>query len=224
MRKILDLLHPLVVQVYQKIFYPTEPNLLGDRDLEYAFISANLPSKKGKALDFGSSSSPVGLILAEKGYETISLDLRSHKFIYHHKHHTFLKGDILEVNFKDGEFDLIVNCSTIEHVGIPGRYGIKKHQKNADLLAMQKLSKILKDGGIMLMTIPIGQDTVFQPKLRVYGEMRLPKLIKNFKILKCEYWTKNSKNQWEKTTEKRALRLKPSHNFCNIGCFVLGKK
>jgi len=120
MRKILDLLHPLVVQVYQKIFYPTEPNLLGDRDLEYAFISANLPSKKGKALDFGSSSSPVGLILAEKGYETISLDLRSHKFIYHHKHHTFLKGDILEVNFKDGEFDLIVNCSTIEHVGTGG--------------------------------------------------------------------------------------------------------
>ena len=82
----------------------------------------------------------------------------------------------------------------------------------------------------MLMTIPVGQDEIFAPLCRVYGEQRLPLLLEGYTIENESYWVKDNKNQWILSTRAAALSFKasagswdPLENVYGLGCFVLRK-
>jgi 2-polyprenyl-3-methyl-5-hydroxy-6-metoxy-1,4-benzoquinol methylase len=109
---------------YRRISEPPVPNLKGDRDIEYSWIAANMPEGPGEALDFGSGPSYMGLIAVRKGFNVTAVDLEPVKWFYKHPNFKFIQGDIFKLEFPPAHFDLIINCSTIEHVGLPGRYGI----------------------------------------------------------------------------------------------------
>jgi hypothetical protein len=66
LRKIFKKLEPLLVELYFRLMYSSIPNLRGDRDIEYSWILANLPSGPGKALDFGCGKSYLALVAARK--------------------------------------------------------------------------------------------------------------------------------------------------------------
>ncbi len=207
-----------------------QTNLSGDRDIEWSFVSANLPEGTGNALDFGNGGGPLALIAAIKGYSTIALDINHVKWLYSHPLLQFNQGDILTTNFSLQSFDLIINCSTIEHVGITGRYNIKEECSDGDLEAMKRLRELLKPDGIMLLTIPVGLDALFRPLNRIYGEVRLPKLLAGYQVLKEEYWIKNEDNKWGLSGRGIALKfpakagpLKSLKNVYGLGCFVLKK-
>jgi len=202
-------------------------NLNGDRDVEWSFVAANIDisSAAGRALDFGcGSSSYLGLIAARAGYEVVSIDLEPVNWFYFHPYLKFYQGDILNFNFPEKSFELIINCSSIEHVGLAGRYGVKKEDPNGDIKTMRKMRKILEPQGRMLLTIPVGQDAIFPPFHRIYGKNRLPKLLENFIIEKEEYWVKNDQNKWVLTDRLTALDTIPKENFYGLGCFVLKPK
>src|SRR5207245_201498 len=82
---------------------------------------------------------------------------------------TAARGDVLTIPFPSDSFDVILNCSTVEHVGIAGRYGVTESAADGDLAAMTRLRRWLKPGGVMLLTVPVGHDAVFAPLTRVYG-------------------------------------------------------
>lgn len=221
-RNILRKLEPLSVWLYRRVLEPPPPNLRGDRDIEYSWIVANLPKGGGEALDFGcGTGSYLGLIAARQGFNVTAIDFGDVKWPYFHPKLKFIQGDFLKLDFPSRSFNLIINCSSIEHVGLAGRYGIKENRPDGDLEAMAKMRKILKPKGKMLLTIPVGQDAVFSPLYRVYGEKRLPKLLEGYVIEKKEYWVKNDKNQWILADEVTALNVKPKEYFCSLGCFVL---
>jgi hypothetical protein len=75
----------------------------------------------------------------------------------------------------------------------------------------------------MILTIPVGVDTVVKTKHRVYGKKRLPLLISDYKVLKEVFWIKDSKNRWITSSKQKALSFKTSNYFYNLGCFVLSK-
>lgn len=217
-------LNSLLSQLYDRIKYPQKPNLKGDREIEYSFVSAHLPQGPGKALDFGSATSHLGLVCALKGINTLSIDLLDRNFNFLHDNHNFKKVDILKMKLRHNYYDVVVNCSSIEHVGLVGRYGIKESSKKGDIAAMKRLKKSLKRSGMMILTIPVGQDEIFYARHRVYGKKRLPKLVKGFKVNHEQFWTKNHDNQWVTTSKKKALELNANEYFYNLGCFVLQKK
>ncbi|MGB9591418.1 MAG: methyltransferase domain-containing protein, partial [Candidatus Kryptoniota bacterium] len=136
-------------------------NLLGDRDIEWSWVTAQMPLGPGEALDFGPGGSYLGLIAAQRGFNVTAVDIEPVQWPYIHPQLHFVQGDILRLPLPKERFDLVINCSTVEHVGLVGRYGVTEDRPNGDLEAMARLKELMKPGGIMLLTIPVGQDAVF---------------------------------------------------------------
>lgn len=200
------------------------PNLTGDRDIEWSWIASQMPPGSGEALDFGPGGSYLGLVAARRGFNVTAVDLEAVRWYYTHPQLRFVQGNILKLHLPKGHFDLIINCSTVEHVGLTGRYGVKESRPDGDLEAMIYLRELLKPGGIMLVTIPVGHDTVFPPLHRVYGMKRLPKLLEGYTVERDEYWVKNDNNCWVLTDKQEALGREPLERFYGLGCFVLRRQ
>jgi hypothetical protein len=205
-------------------------NLWGDRDVEYSFIAAHMPNGPGKALDFGSGSSYMSLLAALRGFEVIALDLEPQTFPWRHPGVRFIQGDLLELDLPTNHFDLIINCSTVEHVGLVGRYSVTESRPDGDLEAMARLRELMKPSAIMLLTVPVGQDAVFAPLCRVYGKERLPRLLSGFVLEREMFWVKDAENRWVQCDEETALSFEasagswdPLRNVYALGCFVLRK-
>ena len=157
-----------------------------------------------------------------------AVDLEALQWAYVHPRLTFMQGDILSLPLPKEHFNLVVNCSTVEHVGLAGRYGVVVNRTDGDLEAMQRLRELMKPGGLMVLTIPIGQDAVFAPLCRVYGVRRLPWLLNGYTVDKEVFWVKDSQNRWVMSDKETALNFKasagtwdPLQNVYALGCFVL---
>jgi SAM-dependent methyltransferase len=196
-------------------------DLEGDRDIEWSWVSSRIPSGPGEALDFGPGGSHLGLIAARKGLNVVAVDLQSVHWAYKHSGIRFLQGDILDIELPKEHFDVVLNCSTVEHVGLTGRYGVIDLRPEGDIKAMERLRQFMKTDGLMLLTIPIGQDAVFAPFHRVYGPVRLPRLLKGFFVEAEEYWVKDAQNKWVLTDKEQALARKPLEKLYGLGCLLL---
>ena len=209
---------------------PHAPNLLGDREVEWSWVAARMPEGPGQALDFGCGGGDLGLVAAQKGFQVAAVDLGPIEWPYRHSKLSFLQGDILRLELPERNYDLIINCSAIEHVGLSGRYGVKEDRPDGDLEAMRRLTDLMKPGGTMLLTIPVGQDAVFAPLTRIYGAQRLPKLLARFDVAEEQYWVKNAENQWTVADKQAALDFNasagswdPKRNIYALGFLVLRK-
>jgi hypothetical protein len=79
------------------------------------------------------------------------------------------------------KFDAAISLSTYEHSGL-GRYG-DPIDPNGDLIAMEQLKTIVKEGGLAFIAVPVGRDAVFFNLHRIYGPIRLAMLHKGWRIL-----------------------------------------
>jgi len=204
--------------------------LAGDREVEYSFIAAELPPGPGKAMDFGCGPGFLSLLAAQRGYDVLALDLEPQRFFWTHPSVEFRKADILREELPEAHFDVILNCSAVEHVGIPSRYGVAKAEANGDgdLQAMERMRRLLRAGGRMFVTVPVGRDAVFAPLHRVYGAERLPRLLEGFDVTKEVFWVKDGRNQWATAGRDEALRFEPTADYQQVtrsryalGCFAL---
>jgi SAM-dependent methyltransferase len=210
---------------------PAAPvNILGERNVEWSFLSAQMPDGPGEAIEFGCEQGYMSLLAAQRGFHVIANDLEEQTFTWQHSGVEFLLGDLLKLSLPSNHFDLAINCSSVEHVGVVGRYGVEVRQDNGDIDVMNRLAQILKPGGVLLMTAPCGEDAVLEPWCRVYGPKRLPALFGAFTVAKQEFWIKNEANQWVTSTAEQALSFAPRNHESNphgcayaLGCFVLRK-
>lgn len=220
-RRIMRRMRPFLRRFYRKLSVPPPPNLLGDRDIEHSWIAANMPDGPGKALDFGSGPTWLSLMAARKNYVVKAIDLSSVRWYYSHSGLQFQKIDLFDLDYEENSLDLVINCSTIEHIGLKGRYNVTKDRPNGDFEAMDFIKKCLIPGKPMLLTLPVGKDRIYHPSHRVYGSERLPKLLKGWKVVKEEFWIKNDQNDWIQTTKDIAFSIETKHHYYGIGLFVL---
>lgn len=204
------------------------PNIVGDRAVEWSWVISQMPPGPGEALDLGPEGSHLSLVAAQRGFNVIALDLQPVHRLYRHPRLQFVQGDILKPSLPKEHFDLIINCSTVEHVGLAGRYGVAESRPDGDLEAMVRLRELMKPGGAMLLTIPVGQDEVFAPFCRVYGTRRLPRLLEGYTVEEEAFWVKDSQNRWVLSDREIALNFKasagsddPLQCIYALGCFVL---
>jgi SAM-dependent methyltransferase len=185
-----------------------------------------MPSGSGKALDFGCGPSYLALIAARRGFDVTAVDLQPIRMPYIYPRLRFIQGDVLH-RLSEAVFDLVINCSTIEHVGLAGRYGVTENRSGGDIEAMARLQKLMKADGVMLLTIPVGQDAVFAPYHRVYGKKRLPQLLDGYIVSKEEFWIKDESNRWLPCDKEAALDFGAEWNSRKkvyaLGLFVLGR-
>ena len=222
-RSVVSRVRPLLRTMYRRYVLPPPPNLIGDRDVEYSWISANMPEGPGKALDFGAGKGNMGLVAAFRGFETTAIDLLPLERPYAHDALSLVQGDILKSSYAAESFDLIINCSVIEHVGLVGRYDIDVELRDGDLIAMKRLLDLLRPGGRMLLTIPVGVDAVFFPRHRIYGEQRLPQLLNGWRITRSEFWMKDDTNRWVRVERSAATGRQAVAHCYSLGLFVLEK-
>ena len=198
-------------------------DLSGDREIEWSWVAARIPDGPGAALDFGCGDSPLGIVAAHRGFQVTAVDLGAVSWPYRHSRLTFVQGDILDLPLAPTAFDLVLNCSTVEHVGLAGRYGVTEPRTDGDLAAMARLRSVMKQGGLMLLTIPVGTDAVYAPWHRVYGAERLPKLLDGLAVEGREFWLKDEQNRWIESGESAALSTPSRERLYGLGCFTLRK-
>lgn len=219
--RIFQKLEPTILSLYRKVAAPPPPNLVGDRNVEYTWIATKMPHGPGTALEVGCGSSYMGLLAARRGFCVLAIDVAEVQWPYSHPNLSFLRGDVLELDLEPESFDLMINCSTLEHIGL-GRYGDQVHEEG-DLRAMQRLNRFLRATGFMLLTIPVGKDANFPQLHRVYGRRRLPAVLEGYRISDCEYWVKDANNRWVQAPEELALDQVSKPTYYGIGCFLLTK-
>ena len=194
------------------------PSLDGDRWVEWSFCFAQLTDGPGRTLDFGADVGVLALAAARRGHEVVALDRVDLPATYAHDRVTRVTGDILDRPDLGAPFDQVVNCSSIEHVGLPGRYG-STDRPDGDLEAMAILRDAMAPGGRMILTIPVGRDLVCPPLHRIYGERRLPLLLDGFDVAEEELWVR--RDRWERADRAAALGTTGSESFYSLGLFVL---
>ena len=196
-------------------------DLSGDRDLEWSWVLTELPTQPKDVLDFGPGPfALVSTVAVRRGCRVMAIDLEDMPRTAFVEDVEFVVADIDTFDFGQRRFDVIVNCSTIEHVGLAGRYG-ETESESADLNVMTVLRKLLNPHGKMILTLPVGQDAVHRPYHRVYGSERLPNLLHGWHVDKSEFWAKPNPPRWERVPESQALHVVSSNQYYALGLFVL---
>jgi hypothetical protein len=209
----------LATRASQRVRANGGPSLAGDRWVEWSFCMARLTDGPGTTLDFGADIGFLSLAAAQRGHDVVALDREAVAPEYTHPRVEYLHADVLDRPLGDRRFDQIVNCSSVEHVGLPGRYG-SGDQADGDLEAMAILAAALADDGRQILTVPVGRDGVFPPYHRVYGDDRLPRLLERYRIVEEQYWAKDERT-WTAASREHALATPSSASFYALGLFVL---
>lgn len=206
-----------------------EYSLRGDRNIEYAFAKSNTPAGNGKRLLDVGPGARVKLgrwARGQRGWSVTAVDILE---TVNAPGISWVTGDLNHLKFDPGYFAFILNVSSIEHFGVPGRYGITELDADADLRAMRRMRKWLAEDGIMVVTLPIGsEEVIFAPYHRVYNNERLTRLFSGYTVAKQEFWNKQGGNNdkflpcSDGSAFSTIATLSPHHYYA-IGGFVLRK-
>lgn len=199
------------------------PNLAGDRELEWTYVATRLgryATRDSSVLDFGCGTGLLSIAAASVVSRVLAIDLMPEQFETGYRNIEFRQVGVRTLDEGSEQFDLVLNCSTIEHVGLSGRYN-SLEAPDEDLEAMGKLRRVLKPGGHMLLTLPVGQDVVVKPFHRIYGPKRLPRLLDGYVVLESSFFRKDERNLWLPCTYNEALAEIGNDHYYALGCMVL---
>ena len=176
-------------------------NTLYERSREYEFVMKYfmpllaIPKKLRKnirILDVGGAESRLSKFLAEQGFDVYVIDIREDDY----GSARFIKANILEYDFPEGFFDIIVAISTVEHVGLPC-YGQELIDRDGDVKALRKLKSWLRSGGLLLLTLPFGVPHHPPDFERVYNleTLRSRVLFVGWDVVECRFYCFNPLNR-----------------------------
>lgn len=193
-------------------------------EIPFAIQAAAALPKGAKILDLGCTESPLPLQLAALGYAVTGFDFR--EYPYRHPNLTFVQGDMTKLPFENATFDGIMSISTLEHVGI-GFYADPQEVAQADKKAIAEIIRVLKPGGIFVLTAPYGVKAQNSHQ-RIYDQKGLEDLFSAFSVQERRYFKSVTLpgadcNTWVEADQEEAGRIaSPRETSCV--CLVVGKK
>jgi len=172
-----------------------------DRYIEYPWMMENISVKQGRLLDVGSTACEMLFSLLPSSVEIHGINLNDK--IVKNQNIKFFVADIRKTCFQDNYFDCITCISTLEHIGVSGRYG-SDEDKQGDVKAIKEMKRILKPGGELLITVPYGKNDIL-PINKLYNKKRLNILLNNFCVIKQTFIKYNQRwGIWLKVNEAEA--------------------
>ena len=199
---------------------------VNERIIEIPFaIQAVAGLPKGiKILDLGCTESPLPLQLSGLGYQVTGFDFR--EYPYQHPNLTFVQGDMTQLPFENETFHGVMCISTLEHVGI-GFYSDPRQVAQADKKAMAEIIRVLKPGGIFVLTAPYGIKAQTDHQ-RVYDQKGIEDLLGALNVQERRYFKSEILagavcNTWSEATQEEAAGI-TSPKTTNCVCLVVGKK
>lgn len=138
---------------------------IDERAVEYPWLFAQLPKSPGMVLDAGSALNHRFLVERAplKDAQLTIMTLAPEKRCFWDRSISYMFGDLRKTHFSDEVFDVVASISTIEHIGLDNTmlYTGDASKKETDALgfmpAVTEFRRILKPGGLCLITIPFGR-------------------------------------------------------------------
>ncbi len=157
-----------------------------NRDILYSILEKNVSCVGKDIAVIGTQEPWIEAVFLQRGCKSVVtveynvLDIKpevSEKFNWHSIHYA-------EFCASPKLYDLICSFSSVEHDGL-GRYG-DPMCASADFTAMAEIRKKLRANGRVLWGAPVGADVLVWNAHRIYGPIRLPRLLHGFR---AESWT-----------------------------------
>lgn len=127
-------------------------------------------------VDVGSTYTLCGYL--SKIVPTTFIDIRP--IDTHQKNLTVMAGDVLHLPLADNSVSSLSSLHVIEHIGL-GRYGDAINPRGMED-ACKELSRVLKPGGHLYVTTPIGFDRLCFNSHRVTSVERLKRYFANLRL------------------------------------------
>jgi ubiquinone/menaquinone biosynthesis C-methylase UbiE len=219
------------LQAYTKVFWTndvvkssTMPYPIRRTEYPWAVLNAKL-DKPMKILDIGSGISLFPIYLASKGHEVYSID--NDEILMNRLSPELAKmsgvnvkysfGNATKIEFDDESFDRVFCISTIEHLEeeyVDEKY-VNYHKKNLDITAIGEMLRVLKFGGLLIMTFDWSED---KNELRSYKiDDIYDRVLKPYK----KFLIKDEKLiiDWNDLKEKHVSAWKsfPPYNYVSEG-------
>lgn len=172
-----------------------------DRYIEYPWVIEQIRNIDGKILDVGSTMCDCFYAILPKTAQIHGINLNDK--IIKNKDINFKRGDIRKTDYLNNFFDYITCISTLEHIGVGGRYN-SDNDPAGDKKAMLEMNRIIKKNGVLLVSIPYGIRDVL-PINKLYNKERIKDLFASFEIIEQIYYKFDHQwRVWLKTTEREA--------------------
>jgi len=166
---------------------------LHSRCIEYPFAASRIGDAQ-VILDVGSAKSnsiwlewldnlPISVYATD--YDTFEVE---------YKNIMFYRSDVRDLPFQDESFDKVIAVSVVEHIGLfapqVNAKSIPKVDINGDFDAVKELTRVLKKGGELIMTLPFGvnQGLILNGEARCYNRENISKFNSLLKPVLLDYY------------------------------------
>jgi SAM-dependent methyltransferase len=141
----------------ERIRWLQAPPATDERVVEIPWVLSRLRTA-GRVLEVGYAfAEPAYLAgLLRAGVELVGVDLAARDV----EGIETVEADVRSLPFPDRSFDQVLLVSTLEHVGADNTvYGLvaEREGRDARLTALRELARVLRRGGSLLLTVPLGE-------------------------------------------------------------------
>jgi len=133
---------------------------IDERVVEYPWMYASLPIGGGRVLDAGSVLNYDFLVahpvIRTKTLHILTLVPEGHCHCVHGVSHIY--ADLRSIPIASDYYDVVACISTLEHIGMDNTsfHGVVEDAPDDYLIAVRELRRVLRPGGVCLLTVPFG--------------------------------------------------------------------
>lgn len=154
--------------------------------------------KSAKVAVFGSQEPWVETVAILLGAKEVTVIEYNQLTYNHNKIKTVSKHNFLDFfsyhSNELGTYDVALSISAFDHSGL-GRYGDQLDPFGDINEGMSKVKELLKDDGLLFLTVPIGPDLLVWNLMRIYGPIRLELLLNGWEFVDRIGWDQNKLTQ-----------------------------